>query len=104
MKILTHHFLFFWFCWRLAGIEVSALGLPPEEDWVLGAPYVDRSLMRDALAFDMFREMGRWAPAMEFIELFVMEGDGRQHVTYNDHYKVSFWRNTLIFHTNLTFA
>jgi len=69
------------------GIELAPLGLPPEEDWVLGAPYVDRSLMRDALAFDMFRGLGRWAPAMQFIELFVMEGDGKSHVDYGDHYK-----------------
>ena len=39
------------------GMDVAALGLPAEEDWVLGAPYVDRSLMRDPLAFDMYRSM-----------------------------------------------
>ena len=38
-------------------MDVAALGLPAEEDWVLGAPYVDRSLMGDPLAFDMYRSM-----------------------------------------------
>ena len=37
---LTQSFLF------APGMDVAALGLPAEEDWVLGAPYVDRSLMR----------------------------------------------------------
>lgn len=48
---LTQSFLF------APGMDVAALGLPAEEDWVLGAPYVDRSLMRDPLAFDMYRSM-----------------------------------------------
>jgi hypothetical protein len=70
------------------GIDLSPLNLPAEEDWVLGAPYVDRSLMRDALAFDMYMDQGYWAPKMQFIELFVMEGDrSRSHVNYNKHYK-----------------
>ena len=29
----------------------------------------------DALAFDMYMDQGYWAPKMQFIELFVMEGD-----------------------------
>ena len=62
------------------GIELSILGMPAEEDWVLGAPYVDRSLMRDALAFDMYTEMGHWAPRMQFIELFIMENDAYRYV------------------------
>lgn len=30
-----------------AGIKASLLGMPSEEDWVLFAPYNDKSLMRD---------------------------------------------------------
>jgi len=48
------------------GIELSPLGLPAEEDFILGAPYVDRSLMRDALAFQMYSDMGRWCPRMQY--------------------------------------
>lgn len=69
------------------GVEIPMLGMPAEEDWILGAPYVDRSLMRDALGFDMYRDMGRWAPRMSFIELFVMENDGTSDVSYDRHYK-----------------
>ena len=50
------------------GVEVSLAGMPEHEDWILGAPYVDRSLMRDVLAFDMAIAMGHWAPRTTFIE------------------------------------
>ncbi|MBX2916472.1 MAG: CotH kinase family protein [Cyclobacteriaceae bacterium] len=54
-----------------AGEDVSAplLGMPAEEDWVLFAPYNDKSLMRDVLAYKIGRDMGRYAPRTRYCEL-----------------------------------
>lgn len=52
-------------------IKVSLLGLPQEADWVLYAPYEDKTLLRDVLAFELARNMGRYAPRTKFVELFI---------------------------------
>jgi hypothetical protein len=52
------------------------LGLPEAADWVLHAPYVDKSLMRNALIFELGREMGIAAPRTRYAHLYVVgEGD-----------------------------
>jgi hypothetical protein len=52
---------------------VSLLGFPAEEDWVLSAPYNDKTLMRDVLAYKLGRDMGRYAPRTRYCEL-VLDG------------------------------
>jgi hypothetical protein len=53
------------------GISVGLLGMPAEEDWVLNATYNDRSLMRDALAYKLGRDLGRYAPRTRYCELVI---------------------------------
>ncbi len=53
------------------GVGVSLLGMPEEEDWVLFGPYNDKSLMRDALAYKLGRDMGRYAPRTRFCEVIL---------------------------------
>jgi hypothetical protein len=53
--------------------NVSLLGLPEENDWVLHGPYSDKSLMRNALTYYLGSKMGRWAPRTCFCELFINE-------------------------------
>ena len=53
---------------------VSLLGLPAEEDWVLDAPYSDKSLIRNAIIFYLSNAMGRYASRTRFCEL-VLNGD-----------------------------
>ena len=48
---------------------VSLLGFPAEEDWILSAPYNDKTLMRDVLAYKLGRAMGRYAPRTRYVEL-----------------------------------
>ncbi|MCZ7554778.1 MAG: CotH kinase family protein [Bacteroidia bacterium] len=50
-------------------ISVSLLGLPEEEDWILSAPYTDRSALRDALACTLARDMGWYASRFRYCEL-----------------------------------
>jgi hypothetical protein len=51
------------------GSSVSLLGLPEEEDWILNAPYTDRSALRDALSYTLARDMGWYASRVRFFEL-----------------------------------
>lgn len=50
-------------------LNVSLLGMPEENDWVLHGPYSDKSLMRNALTFHIGRNMGRYAPRTRYCEL-----------------------------------
>lgn len=51
--------------------NVNLLGMPKEHDWVLHGPYMDISLMRNKIAYDLYRDMGRYAPRLRFCELVV---------------------------------
>ncbi|MBL7873571.1 MAG: CotH kinase family protein [Cyclobacteriaceae bacterium] len=51
------------------GMSVPLLGMPAEEDWVLFAPYNDKSLMRDVLAYKLGRDLGWYAPRTRFCEV-----------------------------------
>ena len=54
--------------------NVSLLGMPQENDWVLYAPYTDKSIIRNSLTFSLGEELGRYAPRTRFCEL-VLNGD-----------------------------
>jgi hypothetical protein len=72
-----------WFPQKSYGIElrqadslgprpVALCGFPASEDWVLYAPYLDKSLVRNALAYHMAREQdGIWAPSTQHVEVFL---------------------------------
>ncbi len=51
--------------------DKSLFGLPKESDWVLYAPYSDKTLMRNFLAYTMSREMGRWAANCRYVEVIL---------------------------------
>ena len=50
-------------------LDVPLLGMPAEHDWVLLSPYADVSMVRDALAFDLWTDMGYWAPRIRMCEV-----------------------------------
>jgi len=52
-------------------LKVPLLGLPKESEWVLYAPYPDKTLMRDVLAYELSNATGHYAPRTKFVELFV---------------------------------
>ncbi|MFZ2147039.1 MAG: CotH kinase family protein, partial [Sedimentisphaerales bacterium] len=56
--------------------DVSILGFPAESDWVLQAPYSDKSLMRNFLAYKWSNDIGRYAVRTRFIELFLNTDGG----------------------------
>lgn len=55
-------------------VDKSLFGLPKESDWVLYAPYTDKTLMRNFLAYTISRELGQWAANCRYVEL-VIDGD-----------------------------
>ncbi len=59
-----------------ADADASLLGMPAEEDWVLQGPYSDKTLMRNHLAYSLFRAIGRYAARTAFVEL-ELNGDYR---------------------------
>ncbi|MCP4312090.1 MAG: T9SS type A sorting domain-containing protein [Bacteroidetes bacterium] len=54
--------------------NVSVLGLPVENDFVLYGPFSDRTLVKNVLTYELFSRTGRWAPRTRFIEL-ILNGD-----------------------------
>jgi len=49
--------------------DAPLLGMPADDDWVLYAAYNDRTLMRNALAYETSRSIGRYAARTRFVEL-----------------------------------
>ncbi|MCL6265030.1 CotH kinase family protein [Flagellimonas myxillae] len=52
-------------------LDVSLLDYPEEEDWVLYAPYSDKSLMRNMLIYDLSRAIQRYASRTQFVEVTI---------------------------------
>ncbi len=54
-----------------ANLNVSILGMPQENDWVLISNYNDRSMLKNLLAYKIFREMGHYSPRGELCEVII---------------------------------
>jgi len=52
-------------------LNVSIVDLPEENDWILYAPYSDKSLMRNVLTYEVYRRMGWYAPRTGFCEVLL---------------------------------
>jgi len=52
-------------------LNISLLGLPEENDWVLSAPYDDKTLIRDVLCYNLYAQMGRYAPRSRFCIVYI---------------------------------
>lgn len=51
--------------------NVSIFGWPKENDWILYAPYSDKSLLRNVLAYKISAEMNHYAPRTQLCEVFI---------------------------------
>lgn len=51
--------------------NVSLLGMPSENDWVLNGLAFDPSLIRDYLAYNISRMMGNYAPRTQYCEVVI---------------------------------
>lgn len=69
----------FWYLQKSYGLETRdtlgneldapILGMPSEHDWILYAPFDDHTFMRNALIYQLGREMGYYAPRTKFCEV-----------------------------------
>ena len=59
--------------------KVSLAGMGENSEWVLNGPYLDKTLIRNKLVYDLARELNGWAPDTRFVELFV---DGEYQGVY----------------------
>lgn len=53
--------------------KAQMLGMPEADEWVLNAPFEDKSLIRNVLAYDVGREIMPWAPRTRFCEVFIRQ-------------------------------
>ena len=52
-------------------LQVEVLGFPKEEDFVLHGPFSDKSLIRNAIAYTLARDVMEYAPRTKFVELVI---------------------------------
>jgi len=71
--------------------SLPLLGLPSEADWVFGAPFLDKPLIRNSTVFALGREIGLLAPRTRHFELFINGFDGdnvpNDNLGYRTHYR-----------------
>lgn len=60
-------------------VKVSLLGLGKDNDWVLLAPFADKSMIRDVLTFELGRPYLDWVPNSRHVEVVV---DGKYYGIY----------------------
>jgi len=51
--------------------NVSLLGMPEENDWILYAPYTDKTMVRDVLSYTLDAKLGHYSPRCRYVELFL---------------------------------
>ena len=59
--------------------KVSLLGLGKDNDWVLLAPFADKTMIRDVLTFELGRPYLDWVPSSRHVEVVV---DGKYYGIY----------------------
>jgi len=61
------------------------LGMPEEADWILYAPYTDKTLIRDVISYDWSNDIGQWASHSRMVEVFVHSSAGKMN--FSSHYQ-----------------
>lgn len=56
---------------QLLDADAALLDMPEEEDWILYAPYTDKSLIRNVLTFTLDQALGHYTPRCRFVELVI---------------------------------
>lgn len=52
-------------------IDTSFLGMPSESDWILNANYSDKTLIRNVITYQIWRNMGHYSTRYQFVELII---------------------------------
>ena len=65
--------------------DVPLLGMPADSDWILHAPYFDKSLMRNDFVYHWWGQLGYYSPRTRFVEVFLNPDPARGFSM--DHYR-----------------
>jgi hypothetical protein len=57
-----------------SNMNVSIFDWPADNDWILYAPYTDKTFLRNVLTYHIGNEMGKWAPRTQLCEV-VLNGE-----------------------------
>jgi hypothetical protein len=52
-------------------LNVALLGLPADNDWILYAPYTDKTMMRDVFTYKLGRDLGHYTPRTRYAEVVI---------------------------------
>ena len=52
-------------------IDTSLLGMPAESDWILNANYADKTLMHNAISYQLWMNMGHYATRYRWVEVML---------------------------------
>ncbi|MFT4602377.1 MAG: hypothetical protein ACI857_002563 [Arenicella sp.] len=52
-------------------MDVPLMDMPPENDWILYGPYPDKTLIRNVMTFNIFRQMGHYASNTRYCEMLI---------------------------------
>jgi hypothetical protein len=75
-------------CTPYRDIDVSLLGMPADSDWIIHAPWSDKTLMRNYQIYNWSNQIGRYAMRCRFVELFLDKNDGDNIVSSSDYWGV----------------
>lgn len=56
--------------------NISLLGMPAENDWVLNGSFADKSLIKNSLMFDLMGKVTEYSARNEFCEVYITNEDG----------------------------
>lgn len=52
-------------------VALPVMGMPAATDWVLNGPYLDKSLMRNYMMYNLAGEIMEWSPNVRYCEVFL---------------------------------
>lgn len=68
-------------------LDVSLLGLPDDNDWVLYGPEADKTMgLRNILSYTLARGSGNYASRLKYCEVFITQN--RNNLTIGDYYGI----------------
>jgi hypothetical protein len=84
-------------------IDTTFLGMPTESDWIFKAEYLDHTLIKNSLTYEMARRMGNYAPRTRGCEI-ILDGDYIGYYTLTEKVKRDVNRVDIAKLTNLDIA
>jgi hypothetical protein len=73
---------------NLSNNNVSIFNWPADNDWVLHAPYSDKSLLRNVITYKLGNDMGRYAPRTKLCEV-VLNGEYQGVYVFTEKIKIN---------------